>query len=280
MLEILEKLRCDMIYNAYAEQNEQVLGIKLVSCGHVFAKHGRKIDRPGGREDWLLFYVAKESETFYLDETETGEAGSFVIFAPGEKQHHIYLGDKTAEFYYVHFQCEQLPSDLSLESSKVYRTLFNRQVCDLFEDIIEETLGKQPFYEKLCIYKLLYLLTVLEREISSINHPDRENFRRIAYAVQHMNKFYDSDLGLKDYAELCTMSKYHFLRTFEKIVGFTPMEYRNNIRLQHAADLLLEERLTVEQISSLVGYSSASYFSSAFKQKYKLSPKQYQNRKR
>ena len=46
------------------------------------------------------------------------------------------------------------------------------------------------------------------------------------------------------------------------------------------ADLLLEEKLAVEQISALVGYSSASYFSSAFKQKYGLSPKQYQNRKR
>jgi AraC-like DNA-binding protein len=75
------------------------------------------------------------------------------------------------------------------------------------------------------------------------------------------------------------MSKYHFLRTFESIIGATPMEYRNNIRLQHAADLLLEEKLAVEQISALVGYSSASYFSSAFKQKYGLSPKQYQNRK-
>ena len=42
---------------------------------------------------------------------------------------------------------------------------------------------------------------------------------------------------------------------------------------------LLEEKLAVEQISNLVGYSSASYFSSAFKQKYNLSPKQYQTQK-
>jgi len=269
-----------MIYNAYAEQNEQVSGIQLVSCGHIFAKHGREINRPYGREDWLLFYIAKESETFYIDNTETGEPGSFVIFAPREKQHHIYLGDRTAEFYYIHFKCEQLPADISLSTSKVYHTHFNRQICDIFEYILEETLRKQPFYEKLCIYKLLYLLTLLEREISCINNPDRENFERIAHVVQHINKFYNSDLTLKDYADMCTMSKYHFLRTFEKIVGNTPMEYRNNIRLQHAADLLLDEKLAVGQISNLVGYSSASYFSWAFKQKYKLSPKQYQKQKR
>lgn len=268
-----------MIFNAYAEQKESAAGMQLVSCGHIFAKPGREINRPHGREDWLLFYIVKESETFYLENLQTGKAGSFILFAPGEKQHHIYKGTKTAEFYYVHFKCENLPPDISLVTSRVYDLPLNRQVCDMFEDIIKETLCKQPLYEKLCIYKLLYLLTTLEREILCDTHPDKENFERIARAVQHMNRHYDSNLSLEDYADMCSMSKYHFLRVFEKIVGSTPFEYRNNIRMEHAADLLLEERLAVEQIGNMVGYSSASYFSSAFKQKYGLSPKQYQRQK-
>lgn len=269
-----------MIYNAYTEQNEQVSGITLTCCGHIFAKHGREINRPHGREDWLLFYIAKESETFYLKHKVVASAGSFILFAPGEKQHHIYEGNKTAEFYYIHFKCKALPSEFPLSTSTVYDAPFNRQICDLFDDIMEETLCKQPFYEKLCIYKMLYLLTLLERSVLQESHPNKENFERIAHAVQHMNRHYDSNLSLEDYADMCSMSKYHFLRTFEKIIGSTPMEYRNHIRLQHAADLLLEEKLAVEQISALLGYSSASYFSSAFKQKYNLSPKQYQNQKR
>lgn len=268
-----------MIFNAYAEQKEKISGIQLVSCGHIFAKSGREINRPSGREDWLLFYVVKESETFYLDTLQTGKAGSFILFAPGEKQHHIYTGNKTAEFYYIHFKCDALLPDVTLSSFKVYDLPLNRQVCDIFEDIIEEILRKQPLYERLCIYKLLNLLTVLQRGIVCDNHPDKENFERIARTVQHMNKSYDSNFSLEDYANMCAMSKYHFLRVFEKIVGTTPMEYRNNIRMEHAADLLLEEKLTVEQISSMVGFISPSYFSSAFKQKYGLSPKQYQKLK-
>ena len=151
-----------MIYSAYAEQNEQVLGFKLVSCGHIFAKHGREINRPYGREDWLLFYVVKESETFYLKNTVIASAGAFILFAPGEKQHHIYEGNKTAEFYYIHFKCKELPSDISLLTSTVYNAPFNRQICDLFDDIIEKTLCKQLFYERLCIYKMLYLFYFLK----------------------------------------------------------------------------------------------------------------------
>ena len=269
-----------MIFNAYAEQKEQVSDINLISCGHIFAKSGREINRPHGREDWLLFYIVKETETFFLEETKIGKSGSFILFAPGERQHHIYNGNKTAEFYYIHFNCKNLPFGISLQSSKLYDLPLNRQVCDLFEEIIEETLKKQPFYEKLCIYKLLYLLTLLERGILWDNHPDKENFERIARAVQHMNKYYNSDYSLDDYASMCNMSKFHFIRVFEKIVGSTPLEYRNNIRMEHASDLLLGEQLSIEEISDIVGYSSASYFSSAFKQKYGLSPKQYQKQKR
>ena len=265
-----------MIYNAYAEQKEEVFGMNLVSCGHIFAKNGREIYRPRGREDWLLFYIVKESETFYLDGIETGTAGSFILFAPKEKQHHIYLGNKTAEFYYVHFKCDTLPENVNLETSKIYHLPPIRQVCDLFEGIIDETLKKQPLYERLCLLRVMNIFTLLERGVFFENHPDRENYQRVAAAVHHMNKHYEASLSLEDYAQMCSMSKYHFIRVFEKTVGTTPLEYRNGIRMEHAAELLCEEKLSIEEIGRMTGFSSPSYFSSAFKQKYGISPKQYQ----
>ena len=54
-----------MIYNAYQDTNEGIGGGSVVSCGHIFAQKGRKIDRPSGRPDFLLFYVAKGKEHFF-----------------------------------------------------------------------------------------------------------------------------------------------------------------------------------------------------------------------
>lgn len=268
-----------MIFNAYSEQKESICGIRLISCGHIFAKPGREISRPHGREDWLLFYVAKESETFYFSKKEIAQAGAFVLYAPGEKQHHIYEGSKTAEFYYVHFQCDHLPKDFSFQSSKIYQLPFHQYVCTAFEEILEELLQKQPYYEKLCLHKLLHLLTSLEREVFHTLTPSGESFERIARVIHHMNRFYNQNLTLEDYAQMCNMSKYHFLRVFEQVIGSTPLKYRNNVRLEHAAEYLLEEKRSTEEIGTLVGYSSASYFSSAFKQKFGVSPKQYRQEK-
>lgn len=273
MIKILDLLRWVMIFNSYAEGKESADGLTLVSCGHIFAKNGREIKRPSGRNDWLLFYVAKESETFYFDRKYEAKSGSFVLFAPGEKQHHVYSGNKTAEFYYVHFKCDKLP--FSLNTSTVYELAFSRSICDTFEMIIDEVQRKQPNYERLCIYKLLSLLCELERTVGYEKTPSASRFDKVSAAVLHMNRYYNQSTTLEEYAVMCNMSKHHFLRVFESIVGESPLHYKNRIRLEHAAELLSDSAQSVSEISDEVGFSSPSYFCQAFKRYYGIAPKQY-----
>lgn len=268
-----------MIFNSYSEKKETLAGIQLISCGHVFAEPDREIYRPHGRSDWLLFYVAKESETFFTDKMLIAGAGSFILFAPGEKQHHIYKGRKTAEFYYVHFQCENLPSGISLDTSRVYPLTPRNRFTSVFEEIIEETLEKRPHYEILCISRLLYLLSLIQREATQINNAANKELYSIARAVQHMNRYCDSTLKLEDYASMCCMSKYHFSRVFRHITGAPPLEYRNRIRIEHAKELLENSYLSVCEIGEALGYASPEYFSYAFKKATGKSPMKYRANK-
>ena len=76
---------------------------------------------------------------------------------------------------------------------------------------------------------------------------------------------------------MCNMSKFHFIRVFEKIVGESPIEYRNNIRIEHAKELLLDTAHSVSEIGESVGYTSSVYFCDAFKKKVGISPLKYRN---
>lgn len=267
-----------MIFNSYAEGAQELSGIRLVSCGHVFAKPEREIYRPQGREDWLLFYVAKEYETFYTDMTQIAEAGSFILFSPGEKQHHVYTGDKTAEFYYVHFSCEALPSHITLKTSQVYKAPLHNRFISIFERIIEETMKKGEHYEALCISELLSLLTLMQREVSVSDSLPDERRSGVARAVQHINRYCDSNMSLAEYADLCCMSKYHFLRVFKSVTGATPIEYRSRIRIEHAKEMLSNGYLSVSEISEALGYTSPAYFSDSFKRATGMSPRGYRER--
>lgn len=264
-----------MIFNSYAEEKEELAGIRLVSCGHIFAESGRYIYRPSGRIDWLLFYVAKGQETFFFDRAVTAEAGSFVLFAPGEKQHHVYQGDKTAEFYYVHFQCDALPSGITLKTSRVYPSTPQKLPVSIFEEIIAETFQKRPRYEIVCISRLLHLFSLIERESAPTSDAADRQWNSVANAVQHINRYFDSNLKLVDYAAMCRMSKYHFARVFKEVTGASPIDYRNRIRIEYAKELLSNSFLSISEIAAALGYTSAAYFSDAFKRSVKKSPKDY-----
>ena len=264
-----------MIFNSYAEQKEELAGIRLVSCGHVFAEPNREIYRPHGREDWLLFYVAKESETFYFDREITAEAGTCILFSPGEKQHHIYKGSKTAEFYYVHFTADALPRDLTLPTSTLCPLPPSTCATAVFEEIIEETLQKRAHYETLCISRLLYLLATIRRETAATATSRNKEWHSVARAIQHMNRYFDQSLSLEEYAAMCCMSKYHFLRLFKAVTGTTPMEYRTRIRIDHAKELLQNSYYSVYEIAAALGYASLAYFSTAFRRATGLSPTEY-----
>ena len=76
---------------------------------------------------------------------------------------------------------------------------------------------------------------------------------------------------------MCDMSKFHFLRVFKNITGRTPIEYRNNIRLEHAKELLVDTSSSIAEIGREVGYESNVYFCDYFKTQVGMSPGQYRN---
>lgn len=218
-----------MIFNAYSDTTDGLFDISVKSCGHIFAQNGRRISRPNGREDFLLFYIAKGSEHFFLEREIDAEEGAFIFYRPHEKQEHIYLGEKTAEFYFIHFLA---PSDFDLfgfESAKVYTAKPCTTVRDLFEEIIAELQTKQPAYEKICVTKFMNIAALLKRNTAEHNHPQNRYISAISYAVQVMNREYEKNYTLEEYAKLCSMSKFHFLRVFKSITGVSPQIGRAHV---------------------------------------------------
>ena len=264
-----------MIYNAYQDTNNGIGGVSVVSSGHIFAQKGRKIDRPAGRADFLLFYIVKGKEHFFLDHEIIADEGSFVFFRPFEKQKHVYKENKTGEFYYVHFNA---PIDFDLfgfKSSFVYHSKPSTAICSIFEEIISELQKKQPAYELFCASKLFNLFAFLARKTKKESSGYGVYFDKISFVIQKMNKEYQVHDSLEDYARMCNLSKYHFLRIFKDIVGMSPLEYRNTIRLEHIKELLKDTNIPINVIAQNAGFTSSSYFCAAFKKKMGVAPSQY-----
>lgn len=68
-------------------------------------------------------------------------------------------------------------------------------------------------------------------------------------------------------------------RKIKQLTGLSTVEFIRDIRLQKAASLLEQGKLSVSEIMYMSGFTTASYFAKCFKARYGVSPSEYQRGK-
>ena len=68
------------------------------------------------------------------------------------------------------------------------------------------------------------------------------------------------------------LSENHFIRTFHRRFGITPMAYRTQARLRAAAEALASSQRSVKEIAHGLGFADASVFARAFRRQFASAP--------
>jgi two-component system response regulator YesN len=127
-----------------------------------------------------------------------------------------------------------------------------------------------------CTRRILH--SGLEFRERSVNSPQTG---MIEQAKEYIDRHYtDPGLSLSEVAAHINHSPSHFSTLFSQVTSQTFKEYITQIRLKKAKELLRSTAQTSSEIASQVGYIDPHYFSSVFKKKIGLSPKEYRNKPR
>ncbi len=90
-----------------------------------------------------------------------------------------------------------------------------------------------------------------------------------------MRKNFHCELSMEEFARLSGRSLSTFKRDFKKIYNDTPQRWLMNKRLEYARTLLLTSDLNSNEVCFESGFTNASHFNRAFKEKYGLPPSQF-----
>ncbi len=101
-----------------------------------------------------------------------------------------------------------------------------------------------------------------------------EKFIIKAKAVVEANMS-DTRFGIEKFADEMNLSRTQLFRKIKGLLGVSPSDFVNNIRLQKASDLILAKADTLSQICYAVGFNEPSYFAKRFRKKFGLSPSEY-----
>jgi len=101
----------------------------------------------------------------------------------------------------------------------------------------------------------------------------------IGRAVEIMRGHYADPFSADSLARIAGMSRYHFFRVFKVYTGRTPYAYLKDIRLEKAAEMLIENsESSITEICFKVGFATHSHFTSAFYKKTGMTPREYRLR--
>ena len=89
---------------------------------------------------------------------------------------------------------------------------------------------------------------------------------RINRVMDYIDIHLDQPLELKSIAEIANFSPFHFHRIFTFLIGETPIDYIQRLRIEKAACRLRENMdISISEIADSCGYCTVSLISREFK---------------
>jgi transcriptional regulator GlxA family with amidase domain len=83
------------------------------------------------------------------------------------------------------------------------------------------------------------------------------------------------DLSVNTLARRACMSPSHFNRAFKSVLGSTPSEFVETLRLNEAKRRLSIPKKTLDTVAASVGFADAEAFRRAFEGKFGAAPRSY-----
>ena len=134
-------------------------------------------------------------------------------------------------------------------------------------------------YELAVRESLVDFLLLLSEEAEEILARDKKGSERDMERMKCMLNFiyenYADQIGVQEIAQAADLSPRECTRCFKRSVSRTPVRFLIEYRAQMAASLLLGTGQNISEIAENCGFMSDSYFSKAFREIYKCTPREY-----
>jgi AraC family transcriptional regulator len=98
---------------------------------------------------------------------------------------------------------------------------------------------------------------------------------RLRRVTEYIQQNLDKDLTLAGLAAVVCMSPYHFARLFKCSTGVPPHRFVVRQRIARARGVLATPELSIAEISRLVGFRTASHFTTVFRRVLGITPGAY-----
>lgn len=268
------KQESDRQYKMVSAYKYEHNGNFIDSVGYIdFTGSNSRTVNTSGLNNTQIIYIL-EGYGYYTINNEKFKAsqGDIVLIPENIPHKYNYNAFENTKVFFIHFKGKDFDHLLSHSLSSHYHIGIQNKLCERFSDIISTLKSNQLFSKEIAINLSLVLVAEVISKISTQKNPIT---CKLAPAITTINLHPDKNLSLEDYSRMCLLSVSCFSREFKKYTGFSPIEYRNFIRIDKAKKMIITNNLPLSEISSILGFSSYPQFFEQFKKHTGFPPKRF-----
>jgi len=94
-------------------------------------------------------------------------------------------------------------------------------------------------------------------------------------AMKYVEERYREKITLRQVADALYVSPSYLSRMFKKSTGLNLVTYMNRVKMKHARELILQRKMSLQEIAYEVGIANYNYFYILFKETYGISPSDF-----
>lgn len=230
--------------------------------------------------EFQVVYVTSGGGTFtdQLNGAREIFAGDIFLLFPGVWHSYHPNPDSGWQEYWVGFSGEhanRLVRNGLFETQKpIYHIGHNQEIIGDYERIVQLCRDQTPGFQiRLGALVLQLLAHIHTSETGSrLTNTDSE---LINSARSVMQLHLDTGIETEQIAEEIGIAYSYLLTIFRQHTGLTPYQYFLQLRIHRAKELLMDPKLSVKAISSMMNFENQYYFSRLFKRKTGCSPSQW-----
>jgi AraC-like DNA-binding protein len=217
----------------------------------------------------LSLRLSGSSKFITQDKTYTASEGSILYIPEGIS--FTKIGEKE-ELIVLRLKC----FDDEGSEMEVYNPKNASFALNAFTAILKEWNDKKSGYQNRCTSMLYSMMSELCIQINAALPPYKSAM--IAPGVKLIDSdFSDPYLSVSTAAKACNISEEYFRKLYKEEHGISPHNAITEMRLQKACRLLESGFYSISEIAERCGFLNTKYFSTLFKERLGMTPRDYRN---
>ena len=210
------------------------------------------------------------------------KVGHFILIKPGEKAEFTPTIGRQTSYFHISMTCLQTTLFLEkidlFQNSAIVNIGQNVVIEDIFDNMVQILKENKSGSQQVLNTSTLLALSIANYKLLNSHEKEDPNIEKINTAVEILRHDTTSKISPEEVAERIGISYSLFRRIFREAMGTSPAQYQMEIRLRKAQELLTTTSHSIAKIGDMLGFSDTAQFSTFFRKRQNMTPREYRNK--